>query len=148
LDLLRSSPAPRAWYVLEGLTFPDAVIETPDATIVIEGKRTESGPTTSTTWLLGRHQIWRHIDAAWERRGRKRVFGMFIVEGQDGKEDVPELWNEATRQCLSSEALSSSFPHRSEEERAAISACFLGVTTWQAIVRHFTLPESVLVPHV
>jgi hypothetical protein len=88
LDLLRAGSASRAWYIFEGPTFPDAVIETPDALVVIEGKRTEGGPTTSTKWLPGRHQMWRHIDAAWERRGRRRVYGMFIVEGETHG-DVP-----------------------------------------------------------
>jgi hypothetical protein len=65
------------------------VIETPDALIVIEGKRTESGATIDTTWLTGRHQIWRHIDAAWEIRGRRQVFGFFIVEGEDPDGRLP-----------------------------------------------------------
>ncbi len=82
--LLEERPIGRVWYVLEGRTYPDAVIETPDALIVIEGKRTEPKPTTDTTWLSGRHQIWRHIDAAWECRGHRKVFGMYIVEGDKG----------------------------------------------------------------
>ena len=81
LELLRSTPAERAWYVLEGRTYPDAFIETPDALVVVEGKRTEAGPTRDTTWMAGRHQIWRHMDAAWEIRGRRLVYGLLIVEG-------------------------------------------------------------------
>ena len=43
-----AGPADRGWYVFEGTTYPDAVVETPDAIIVVEGKRTESGPTITT----------------------------------------------------------------------------------------------------
>ena len=148
LDLLRSTPAARAWYILEGPTFPDAVIETRDAVVVVEGKRTERGPTTSTTWLVGRHQMWRHIDAAWERRGCRHVFGFFVVEGHQQDGTVPEPWQLASDECISTASLSTSFPHRSVLEREAIASCFLGVTTWQAIRSRFGLHESVLIPHL
>jgi hypothetical protein len=81
---LRSPSGLRAWYLLEGPTVPDALLETPDALIVVEGKRTEAGPSTATKWLPGRHQMWRHIDAAWELKGRRRVYGFFIVETYNG----------------------------------------------------------------
>jgi hypothetical protein len=145
LDLLRTEGSDRAWYVFEGPTVPDAYIETPDAIVVVEGKRTEAGPTTDTTWMQGRHQIWRHIDAAWERKGRRRVFGLFIVEGEPSTGAVPELWMRAAQEAVSSTALSSSFPHRSAEERAEIVSCFLGVTTWQRVVQAFQLPQSTLI---
>jgi hypothetical protein len=145
LDLLRAEGSDRAWYVFEGPTVPDAYIETPDATVVVEGKRTEAGPTTDTSWLQGRHQIWRHIDAAWERKGRRRVFGLFIVEGEPATGEVPALWMRAVRDAISPTVLSSSFPHRSAEERAEIVSCFLGVTTWQRVVQTFQLPNSTLI---
>jgi hypothetical protein len=148
LDLLRSQSATRAWYIFEGPTFPDAFIETPDAIVVVEGKRTEPGPTTSTTWLAGRHQIWRHIDAAWERRGRRHVFGFFAVEGRPEDGAVPLLWQQATEDCVSPSALATSFPHRSAAECDSIASCFLGATSWQAICRTFGLQASVLKDHV
>src|ERR1700733_9989689 len=92
LHALRTSAAPKGWHLLEGPTVPDVLIETPDALVVIEGKRTEPGPTLDTTWLSGRHQIWRHIDAAWEIRGRRRVFGFFIVQSQDSDGGLPPHW--------------------------------------------------------
>src|ERR1700739_2791512 len=64
LTALRSENATRAWYIFEGPTCPDVYLESADAFVFIEGKRTEPGPTTKTEWLDGRHQIWRHIDAA------------------------------------------------------------------------------------
>jgi hypothetical protein len=145
LDLLRSDAAHRAWYIFEGPTVPDAWIETPDTLIVVEGKRTEPGPTTETTWLSGRHQIWRHIDAAWERRGGRKVYGLFIVEGLDSTPEVPPMWLDAVTDAISAEALESSFPHRGQGERSAIASCLLGVTSWQRVVDAFGLPKSVLI---
>jgi hypothetical protein len=145
LNLLRSETSARAWYIFEGPTVPDAYIQTPDALVVVEGKRTEAGPTTNTTWLAGRHQIWRHIDAAWERRGRRQVFGLFIVESKGGTSEVPELWLKAVQDALSPAVIASSFPHRSPEERQEIAACFVGVTTWQRVIQEFNLPSSTLI---
>lgn len=81
--------------------------------MVIEGKRTELTTTTDTTWLKGRHQIWRHLDAAWETRGRRSVYGFFIVEGETDSADgrVPEHWRSASAACLTPEVMRSSFPH-------------------------------------
>jgi hypothetical protein len=38
----------RAWYILKGPSRPDVYLETPDLLVVIEGMRTESGPTRNT----------------------------------------------------------------------------------------------------
>ncbi|WP_395144639.1 hypothetical protein [Armatimonas sp.] len=148
LTLLRTENRDRAWYIFEGRTYPDAVIETPDALIVIEGKRTEAGPTTSTKWLEGRHQIWRHIDAAWEQRGKRRVFGLFIVESDGECGDVPQHWKQAIKNSLVPSTLATSFPHRSNTECEEIRQCLLGVTTWQAVCREFSLPAGTLLAHV
>ena len=143
LRLLDGEKNSRAWYIFEGLTFPDALLVTPDALVVVEGKRTEPGPTTATTWLQGRHQIWRHIEAAWEIREARRVYGLFIVEG-NGSADVPELWKAAMRDATSPAVLASSFPHRTTEERQALANCMLGVTTWQCVCATFGIDYSKL----
>ena len=85
--------------------------------------------------------MWRHIDAAWEIRGRRAVYGFFIVESDAGSLDgiVPEAWREAGQACLDPTALHASFPHRSAEEVVAISHCYLGVTTWQKVCEQFHL---------
>ena len=147
LDCLRSAPAHKGWYVLEGPTYPDVYIETPDALVVIEGKRTEAGPTTHTTWMNSRHQMLRHIDAAWEIRGSRRVFGFFIVEG-DHNGDVPQEWEVASRATVSKKALDGSLPHRGHGDRQGIAGAFLGVTTWQQVSRALnvqwaSLPDTV-----
>jgi hypothetical protein len=142
LQLLRTENANRGWYVFEGPTYPDAVIETPDAIIVVEGKRTEAGATTKTTWLPARHQIWRHVDAAWEIKGRRTVFGLFVVESD--AEAVEDAWQKAAKHTLADDTLAGSFPHRGNAERTDIAKSFLGVVTWRAICSAFALPYSSL----
>ena len=148
LHLLRTEGASRAWYIFEGPTCPDVYLVTRDALVVVEGKRTERTTTVDTTWLSGRHQIWRHLDAAWEIRGRRDVYGFFIVESDVGSLDgsVPDVWVEAGQACLDPTALHASFPHRSAEEVAAISRCYLGVTTWRKVCEQFHLDWRKL-PH-
>jgi hypothetical protein len=149
LSKLEENPHGRAWYVLEGPTRPDVYIETLDAIVVVEGKRTELGPTTHTDSMEIRHQIWRHIDCAWEIRGDRKVYGFFIVEGEGDSSDVPKAWTDAYREAVSPEAVAGSFPHRSARARAAIAQCFLGATTWQAVCGEFGLDrESVLMDEV
>jgi hypothetical protein len=133
---LRLNHKVTAWYVLEGKTHPDVLIYTPSAIIVIEGKRTETGPTKSTTWMSNRHQILRHIDAAWEIRGGRKVYGFFIVESESG-DNIPVKWKEASLNTLSQSVIDGSLPHRSNDERREIRDCFKGVTTWQAVCTEF-----------
>jgi hypothetical protein len=139
--LLKTRPRPRAWYVLEGKSAPDVFLETTSALIVIEGKRTERKATGQTTWMPKRSQMLRHMDAAWEIRGAKRVVGLMIVEGDGGADAVtvsPHWANEARQEVLD-QTLIDSLPHRSVEERAEIAAGFLGVTTWQSVCTAFAI---------
>ena len=94
--------------------------------------------------MAGRHQIWRHIDAAWEIRGRRRVFGCFIVEGGKSARDVdvPVTWRDAFSSTIAGDVLASNFPHRSESEMMQIASCFLGGTTWQTVCATFGLSYS------
>jgi hypothetical protein len=73
-----------------------------------------------------------------------------IVESDAASADgsVPEVWKEAGQACLDQSVLRTSFPHRSAEEVAAISSCYLGVTTWRKVCERFhidwrTLPHEV-----
>jgi hypothetical protein len=149
LAALRSSNEPRGWYIFEGPTCPDVFLRTTSALIVIEGKRTEPTATVDTTWLRGRHQVWRHIDAAWEIRGKRDVYGFFIVDQPDPlTHDTPANWLAVASECQTDSVLRSSFPHRSAEEVSAISRCFLGATTWQQVCARFdidvgSLPDQV-----
>jgi hypothetical protein len=137
----------RAWYVLEGPSCPDVFLETDDLIVVIEGKRTEAGPTTGTSWMPVRHQMLRHIDAAWDIGGKRQCGGFFIVEGNPEGE-VPDHWLNAARQTLQPDVLSQSLPHRSPEVRIKMADAFLGVTTWQTVCRNLAIPEAVLIDRV
>lgn len=142
LVAIERSPSGRGWHLFEGTTFPDATILTPDAIIVVEGKRTEAGPTLDTSWLSGRHQMWRHIEGAWEARGTRRVIGFFLVEAVDG--DLPLVWKDAATATFGSGALESSLPHLDEGERQNLAACFAGVATWQRVCSHFGIDPALL----
>jgi hypothetical protein len=89
LERLATTDRPdRAWWLFEGPSRPDAYLETDDEIIVIEGKRTEPAATTYTTWMAVRHQMLRHMDAAWDLRRGRRVYGFFMVEGEGGETGV------------------------------------------------------------
>jgi hypothetical protein len=138
LRALRTSAAPKGWHLLEGPSVPDVMIETADALIVIEC--TSPAPNgTPNSAVLRRHPMWRHIDAAWEIRGRRRVFGFFIVPGQQPDGGVPPVVEAAFREALSEAVLEANFPHRSAKEQDAITACFLGGTSWNLVCKAFNI---------
>jgi hypothetical protein len=134
LHALRTSAAPKGWHLLEGPTVPDVMIETPDALIVIECNSSEPNGTPDSA-VTGRRPMWRHIDAAWEIRGRRRIFGFFIVPGQEADGGVPSVVEASFGEALSEAVLEANFPHRSAKERDAITACFLGGTTWNLVCK-------------
>lgn len=149
-SLQERRPSPRAWYVLEGPSQPDVYLDSADAVIVVEGKRTETRPTTSTAWMRVRHQMLRHLDAAWEHRQGRRIYGLFIVEAEKGTTSVvpSSAWHEAVELTISDKVLTGSLPHRSTDERSQIASALLGVTTWQAVCDEFQIPREVLIPEV
>lgn len=147
LDRLRSSPGSRGWHVLEGRSSPDVYLTTPRAVVVIEGKRTEAKPTTHTSFMKGRHQMLRHMDAAYEIAGNRAVLGFFIVEGGEAGE-VPPVWRDAAEQTLSPEAIDGSLPHRPQAERDAIVGGFLGVTTWEQVCTRFGIDPQVMIDEI
>ena len=142
LALLSRPTLPRRdWYILEGHSQPDVYLQTPDFIVVIEGKRTERGPICKTKWMLGRDQMIRHLDCAWEIRGSRKVFGFFLVEGEGGAAafSVPPIWNDAASRIITDESLEVSLPHRTEREREEIRNGFLGVTTWQMVCSEMSM---------
>lgn len=144
--LARKDVPNRGWYVLEGITQPDVYLETLELAVAIEAKRTELGPTTHTRWMPVRHQMLRHLDAAWEVVRPKRLFGFFIVEGMGDASavEVTEHWLQAMADTVSEDAVVGSLPHRSSEEREQIVKCFLGATTWQAVCKAFGISWAAL----
>lgn len=141
LGQLRSKRRGRRWFVLEGESRPDAFLETEELVVCIEGKRTEAGCTTSTTWMRSRSQLVRHMDAAMEQFPNKRVLGLLIVEGDgDATAVTPSThWQNESAAQYARDMLDRSLPHRQVEERSAIEAGVLGVTTWQAVCSEFNL---------
>ena len=144
LHALRTSAAPKGWHLLEGPSVPDVMIETPDALIVIECKRPEPIGTPNSPVFTGRHPMWRHIDAAWEIRGRRRVFGFMIGPDHEADGGVPSVEEAAFGEALSEAVLEANFPHRSAKERDAITACFLGGTTWNLVCKAFNISMASL----
>jgi hypothetical protein len=142
LRLLDGDRVGRAWYVLEGESQPDAVLETEALLIVIEGKRTEREATTITTWMRRRNQMLRHMDAAWEVRREREVRGLMIVEGPGGADavDPSAYWLSQAAILADPEIQEASLPHRTVTMRERIGRGFLGVTTWQAVCAEFGLP--------
>ena len=148
-SLEEGRPSPRAWYVLEGPSQPDVYLDSDDVVIVVEGKRTETAPTTSTAWMRVRHQMLRHLDAAWEHRAGRRLYGLYIVEAEaPGAFEPPFTWHAAVESTITDEVLRSSLPHRTPDERLQIANALLGVTTWQAVCLEFQIPRDVLIPEV
>lgn len=146
LGLLRHNPRGERWHIFEGETQPDVFIATPSLLVVIEGKRTEPHPTTSTAWMPIRHQIIRHLDCGWEIRGKKQVIGFFIVQGEDGREELPMKWQEFAKNTISDEVLRPSLPHRGPAEQREIASCFAGATTWERVCREFVIDSEKLSP--
>ncbi len=139
----------RDWAILEGPSQPDVFLETDEVVVVIEGKRTESGPTTTTTWMPVRHQMLRHLDGAWEIKGGRAVYGFFIVEEDSGRPGgILSAWKDFGKATVSPETLAQSLPHRTPEEQGRIAEAFLGVTTWQAVCGRFNIPLAVLIDRV
>lgn len=137
LRLLKDSVARPQWYILEGKSQPDAYLETDDFILVIEGKRTERGQTTTTSWMAGRNQMLRHMDAAaWNAPKGKRVFGLMIVEGDSGDHD----WIKDCEAIVSKDVVTKSLPHLGVSARQELARGFLGATTWQEVCKKFNLP--------
>lgn len=148
LTLLGQRTLPtQAWYILEGASKPDVYLATSELLVVIEGKRTEPAPTLDTEWMPVRHQMLRHLDAAWEQlQAGQRLAGFFIVESEEGAagHSIPQRWREAAGTTLLPEVLVGSLPHRTPIERQRIAAAFLGVTTWQRICAALNLNYTAL----
>jgi hypothetical protein len=149
-SLQERRPSPRAWYVLEEPSQPDVFLDTADCVVVIEGKRSEPDLATSTAWMPVRHQMLRHLDAAWEYRQGRRIYGLFIVEKEEGVASLEpsSTWHQAVEATISEEVLKGSLPHRSPDERTQIAGALLGVTTWQAVCDEFQIPREVLIQEV
>ena len=98
--------------------------------------------TTTTTWMKKRSQMLRHMDAAYEIAGNKKVLGMMIIEGPGGADAVtPSVyWQKEAEAQVAPQMLKASLPHRTPSQRSKIAEGFLGVTTWQRVCSELNLP--------
>lgn len=132
---LRSGKRGRHWFVLEGESRPDAMLETSDVVFVVEGKRTERSCTSKTKWMGRRSQLIRHMDAVSEAYRAKRVLGLLVVEGDGGSKAIAPsaYWIEESAKQIDPGMLEASLPHRTPTERERIAAGVLAPITWQSI---------------
>ena len=134
LSKLREGHRGRTWFVLEGPSRPDATLEMPTAVVVVEGKRTERGCTSTTKWMSQRSQLVRHMDAAMEFFPGKRILGLLLVEGLEPDNSIPSAyWHRQCEEQFLETMLAASLPHRTPEQRARLAQGILGVATWQAV---------------
>lgn len=146
IDLIAKGRRIRGWHVLEGPSQPDVFLATDEIVVVIEGKRTEAERTKNTEWMPVRDQMLRHLDAAWEVRNGRQLFGFMIVEG--GGEEADAKWQAQALEIIPPEVLAGSLPHRSDEERQQIARAFLGITTWQKVCAALEVSWTVAIPEV
>jgi hypothetical protein len=133
----------RRWYRLEGESFPDACLETDRLLVVVEGKRTERSCTSKTKWMGRRSQLLRHMDAALEVAGGRRVVGLLLVEGDEDKLGgfyPSPYWLSQSEAQTASGMLRDSLPHRTPTERVLLAEGLIGVATWQQVCSTFDLP--------
>ncbi|MDB5386258.1 MAG: hypothetical protein JWM11_1904 [Planctomycetaceae bacterium] len=123
------------WWVLEGSTYVDCALFAENATVFIEGKRTEPQLTESISWDLQRHQVFRNLDTLRGEHGKNGdFFVLLIVEAQSSAE--------AEARCLDTgyELAVPSWPHLSNlEARQLYEKHYLGYTTWQQVAERFEI---------
>lgn len=135
-DLLAKKGFQRgARWCFEGATSIDARIDCQQASLFIEGKRTEPHFTGHTEWDPLRDQIARNLDAidAWESKPSHFLFMVVVEEGTPLVEDARHV------DSAGLEVARTSQPHRSAEDVERLwTTHYAGFTTWQAIRRRWT----------
>ena len=115
------------WNTFETNSYPDLFIENDKFIIVIEGKRTETDITRSTTYLPNRCQMVRHIENALEYcKGKKTIIGFYIIEDSCRYED--HCSKVSFKEDLEKETIK-----KDDNLKSAIINSFYGYTTWQKI---------------
>jgi hypothetical protein len=143
LEKTRSLPK-RTWWRFEGVTMVDCALLTSSTVVFIEGKRTELGPASEILWYRRRNQVLRGLDCCAQyahQTARSHYFVMLIVDKDSQSDQQRRAEIEKT---VSPEVVAGSLPHLTEQGRGELMTHYLGVTTWQDIVRKFRLPESAL----
>lgn len=128
---------PDRWYILEGETVVDCVLEFENVTIFVEGKRTEPNLTSATSWYRERKQVIRNLDCLYHAPERTLNWYVLLVveEGTRPAEEAKELDKTAI------ERVARSLPHLGAEGAAALWQHYLGFTTWQELQVRFRLAD-------
>ena len=117
----------KSWNTFETASYPDLFIENDKFIIVIEGKRTETDITRSTTYLPHRCQMARHIEnALYYCDNKKKFIGFYIIEDTCKYKD--HCTREYFRNCLELETI-----QKNKVQKSAIANCFYSYTSWQEI---------------
>lgn len=111
----------RDWWVFEGYTEVDCLIETESLVLAIEGKRTEEGPSKSIDWYPQRNQLVRNLEAL-KQHAKDKEYALILID-EEGKYQ------------LDRSVLTTSLPHFSPEERTELRKHYLGNITWKQVCK-------------
>ena len=126
----------KEWNTFETDSYPDLFIENDKFIIVIEGKRTESDITRSTTYLPHRCQMVRHIENALEYcKGKKNIIGFYIIEDACGYE------NHCSKAFFKKEIEKETIKKEDNLKKTIVNS-FYGYTTWQEISNNLNINFS------
>ena len=134
LNQAKSNNRKKTWWMFEGYTEVDCLLETEKFFLGIEGKRTENGPSISTSWYPQRNQIVRNLEAL-QQYASGKGFGLILIDEKGG-------YN------LDETTVNQSLPHLSQDERKELLNHYLGNLTWQQIcsatgISYSELPETI-----
>jgi hypothetical protein len=122
----------RPWWTLEGYTSVDCYFETDRLLLFIEGKRTDR-LSDSTSWLKGRNQLVRNLEAAFQKAGKAGAV-LLITE----HEHVPFTLDD----------VAAGAPHLDTAAHRSLYDRYLGQITWPALcdstgIEYAELPDTV-----
>ncbi|ADY14192.1 hypothetical protein SpiBuddy_2377 [Sphaerochaeta globosa str. Buddy] len=137
LELLRNNQVRnpnRDWWVFEGFTEVDCLIETENIVLAIEGKRTEEGPSQSVDWYPQRNQLVRNLEAL-KQYVKDKEYALILID-EEGKYKLEETM------------FTASLPHLSLEERVELRRHYLGNITWKQVciatgINYSELPNTI-----
>jgi len=124
----------RDWWVFEGFTKVDCLIETENLVLAIEGKRTEEGPSLSIDWYPQRNQLVRNLEAL-KQYGKSKEYALILID-EEGNYQLEESM------------FIASLPHFSSEERTELRKHYLGNITWKQVciatgINYSELPNTI-----
>jgi hypothetical protein len=111
------------WWAFEGPTSVDCFLETPEAVLLVEGKRTDT-VATYTDWCSSRHQIARNLEAAQSVANGRRYAVMVAAEKHIE---------------ISAAEIALGLPHMTPSERAFLAGHYIGCVLWEEICREANL---------